>query len=174
MRTVAGAISRARTRARAHLEIVDRDAVFKLFDIRIRDPDVAAVPAALEVEMARRLPMRGARGCVAITLVSCVRSDPQPALTSRRAVHATNAIAVGRGRCMLVVLAQVCSSELFIDRARVSRMRSCVVRGVRQAAQMAGGRIIGRGREMRRHRRDPREKELQDQRACQHWPEMPN
>ena len=110
--------------------------------------------------------MRGARGCVAITLVSCVRSDPQPDLTSRRAVHAMNTITVGRGRCMLVVLAQVCSSELFIDRARVSRMRSCVVRGVRQAAQMAGGRIIGRRREMRRHRRDPREKELQDQRAC--------
>ena len=55
------------------------------------------------------------------------------------------------------------SSDLFIDGAQVARIRSCEVR---KAAQVAGGRIVGRGRGMRRHRRDPREKELQDQRAC--------
>ena len=56
--------------------------------------------------------------------------------------------------------------DLFIDRAQVARARSRVVRGVRTAAQVAEDRIIGLGRAMRRHRRDPREKELQDQHAC--------
>ena len=98
--------------------------------------------------------------------MSCVGSADRPALTTRRAVHVTNAITVGRGQCMLVVLAQVCSGELFIDRARVARIRSCKVQGVRKAAQVAGDRIVGLGRGMRRHRRGPREKELQDQRAC--------
>ena len=89
-------------------------AVLILFDIRILDLDVAAVLAALKLEVARRLPVRGARGCAAITLVSCVRRDRQPALTTRRAVHVTNAITVGRDQCMLV-LAEVCSGALFID-----------------------------------------------------------
>ena len=70
-------------------------------------------------------------------------------------------IPVGRGQCMLVMLA----GELFIDPARIVRMRSCVVRGVRAVARVAGDRIIGHRRAMRL-RRDPREKELQDQRAC--------
>ena len=167
MRAAAGAISRERARARAHLEIaVDHFAVLISFGIRARDRDVAAVLAALKVEVARRRPMRCARGCSASTLVSCVLRADRPALTTRRAVHVTNAITVWRGQCMLVVLAQVCSGELFIDRARVARIRSCTVQGVRKAAQVAGDRIIGRGRGMRRHRRGPREKELQDQRAC--------
>ena len=74
----------------------------------------------------------------------------------------TNVIAVGRGQCMLVVRI----GDLFIDWARVVRMRSCVVRGVRAVVQVASDRIIDLGRAMRRHRRGPREKEVQDQRAC--------
>ena len=101
--------------------------------------------------------------------MSCVRRADRPALTTRRAVHVMNAIAVGWGQCMLVV----CIGDLFIDPAQVARVKGCVVRGVRRAAQVAGDRTIGLGREERRQRRDPREKELQDQRACQHWPEMP-
>ena len=76
----------------------------------------------------------------------------------------TNAIAVGRCQGMLVVY----SRALFIDGAQVVRTRSCVVRGLRKATHVARDRIIGLGREMHVHwqRRDPREKELQDQRAC--------
>ena len=77
-------------------------------------------------------------------------------------MHAMTAIAVGRGQRMLVVRI----GDLFIDPAQVARVRSRVVRGVRTAAQVAGDRIIGLGRAVRRHRRGPREKELQDQRAC--------
>ena len=113
------------------------------------------------MEVARRLPELGTRGCAANALVSSARRADRPALTTCQAVRVTNAIAVGRGQCMLVMLA----GELFIDPARIVRMRSCVVRGVRAVAQVAGDRIIGHRRAMRL-RRDPREKELQDQRAC--------
>ena len=94
--------------------------------------------------------------------MSCARRAERPALTTRRAVHVTNAIPVGRGQRMLVVRI----GDLFIDWARVVRMRSCVVRGVRAVVQVASDRIIDLGRAMRRHRHGPREKEVQDQRAC--------
>ena len=55
-----------------------------------------------------------------------------------------NAIAVGRGQRMLVVRI----GDLFIDQVQVARMRLCVVRGVRTAAQVAGDHIVGLGREM--------------------------
>ena len=54
MRAAAGAISRGRARARAHLETAHRRALLMFFDIRVRDRDVAAVPAALKLEVARR------------------------------------------------------------------------------------------------------------------------
>ena len=50
-----------RTRARAHNEMEDLCAVFILFFIRVSDRDPAAVLAALKLELARRLPVRGAR-----------------------------------------------------------------------------------------------------------------
>ena len=123
---------------------------------------------ALKFEVLRCLLELDARGCAASTLVSGIRRADRPALATRRAVHVMNTIAVGRGQSMLVVLTQVYSGDPFIDRAQVARMRSCVLRGLRMAAQVAGDRIIGLGREMHAHRqrRDPREKELQDQRAC--------
>ena len=55
MRAAAGATSRERARARARLETAHRRAVFILFDtLVVRDRDVAAVPAALKLEVARR------------------------------------------------------------------------------------------------------------------------
>ena len=68
MRAAAGAISRARARARAHREVArDRGAALIFPYLRVaRDADVSlALFAALKVEVAGCLSAGGAQGCAA-------------------------------------------------------------------------------------------------------------
>ena len=165
MRAAARARSAERGQRRAHKEISgDGSELGEFQGLHARERHATSTPAASAWNSSSSLLTHGEmadRFAVAISSGIRARDDRDVVAVFLFFFFAALKLEVARRQRMLVVN----SSDLFIDGAQVSRIRSCEVC---KAAQVAGGRIIGLGRDAHahRHRRDPREKELQDQRAC--------